>query len=69
MHGNMQDKRVGRTDRDRYITHLANMVATEHLKDSEFDERRNRALVAVTVMGMDTGVTKAAPGSGLAIAT
>jgi hypothetical protein len=41
-------KRVGHTERERYVEHLANMVATGFLKDEEFSERRDKALEAIT---------------------
>ena len=42
------DKRAGNADRDRYVDHLAAMVASGHLKQEEFESRRDSALEAVT---------------------
>lgn len=41
-------KRAGNSDRDKYVDHLSNCVATGHLKQSEFEERRDLALEAAT---------------------
>jgi uncharacterized protein DUF1707 len=41
-------KRVGHAERDKNIDHLANMVAAGYLKQHEFDQRRDKALEAVT---------------------
>jgi len=40
--------RVGHAERDKYVDHLSNMVATGHLKAEEFEERRDTALAATT---------------------
>lgn len=40
-------KRVGNTDRDRYIDRLSAAISTGHLSEEEFSERRDKALVAV----------------------
>ena len=48
LHVPPEDKRAGNEDRDRYIDHLAASVSTGHLKPWEFDERRDKALQALT---------------------
>lgn len=42
-----QELRAGNEDRDKYIDQLASAVSTGHLKQHEFEERRDKALVAV----------------------
>lgn len=42
------ERRAGNADRDRYIDHLANAVSTGHLREEEFSERRDKALLAKT---------------------
>jgi hypothetical protein len=42
-----QAMRVGNSERDRYIDHLANMVSEGYLPQSVFEVRRDRALEAV----------------------
>lgn len=41
-----EKKRVGNTDRDRYIDQLAAAISTGHISEEEFGERRDKALVA-----------------------
>lgn len=41
-------RRAGHADRDRYVEHLANMVATGYLLPAEFEERRDKALTSTT---------------------
>ncbi len=41
-------KRVGDAERDLYVEHLAGTVSTGHLRQREFEERRDAALAAVT---------------------
>lgn len=41
-------RRAGHADRDRYVEHLANMVATGYLLPAEFEERRDKALTSAT---------------------
>lgn len=42
-----EGKRVGNTDRDRYIDQLAAAISTGHISEEEFGERRDKALTAV----------------------
>jgi hypothetical protein len=41
------DQRVGNSERELYVAHLAAMVSEGFLKDDEFSERRDKALEAV----------------------
>jgi hypothetical protein len=43
-----EKKRAGTADRDRYIEQLAAAISTGHISDHEFEERRDKALTAIT---------------------
>jgi len=46
-------RRIGNTDRDATVEHLAERVATGHLTQDEFTERRDQALTARTRRDLD----------------
>jgi hypothetical protein len=50
-------KRIGNAERDRYTEHLSNMVAEGFLKPEEFDERRDKALAAMTKPELEELIT------------
>jgi hypothetical protein len=50
-------KRIGNADRDRYVEHLSAMVADGFLKPEEFEERRDRALLATTKPELEELIT------------